>query len=300
VKTVALTTVSHSVTDLEKTMTFYQRVFGFEPLRAAGRPAINGAMDKLHNTPGAKYRQASMRLPATGLLLRFLEFTGVERTAHTPRQIDPGQSRLRIWVVDIELTVANLQRFGAQFVSPSGASVPAPRSGAAGPFLVRDIDGYLLEVARGQGSQPVAFGSSVIDVRLAMTTEDSDKKVSFYKDVLGLDLTAGTWTKTGTGTAEVRETSMKDVGGPGRHVEFSEFRNAGEKTPFRPRVQDPNAAMVSFVVRDLAAIVKQVQEAKVIIVTTPAEPVVVGVATGNLPRIIVQDPDGAFVELIQS
>ncbi len=283
-------------------MAFYRQVFGFQVLSPIGRPAISGAMDKLNNVSNAKYRLATVQLPSTGLLLRFSEATSIERTSRSPRQTDPGQTLLRFLVTDLSVVVANLQRAGAQFVNAAGAPVPAPRSGAPGPFLARDPDGYLIEVARGEGSQASNVGaaaSPVLDVRLVMTTEDTDKKLAFYKDLLGMDVAPGMWTKAGTGAAEVRQSVTKEIGGPGRLLEFQEFRNAGEKTPFRPRVYDPAAAMVSVIVRDLAAVVKLVQAANLPIITAGAEPVAIG-TVGSLKRIVVQDPDGTYVELVES
>lgn len=301
-KIVALNTISRAVNDLERTVAFYQRVFGFQVLSPVGRPMISGAMDKLTNVTGARYRQGTVQLPSTGLVLRFSEASGIERTPRVPRLIDPGQTHLRFAVTDVDLVVANLQRAGAQFVSPTGAAVAAPRSGVTSAFLARDPDGYLLEVVRGEGSQASNVGaaaSPVLDVRLIMTTEDTDKKLAFYKDLLGMDVTAGTWAKVGTGADEVRSTVTKETGGHGRMLEFQEFRNAGEKVSYRPRVHDPGAGMVSVVVRDLGAMVKAVQAANLPIVTADAQPLVIGVF-GSLRRVIVQDPDGVFVELVES
>ena len=86
-----------------------------------------------------------------------------------------------------------------------------------------------------------------------------------------------------------------DIGGPGRVIEVREYRNAGSKAPVQPRLQDPGATVLSFMVRDLADVTKQIQAANLKIVTPEAKPVPVA----NLDRLMIQDPNGVFVELIQ-
>ena len=45
---------------------------------------------------------------------------------------------------------------------------------------------------------------------------------------------------------------------------------------------------------------KQIQDARLRVITTDGQPVVLGSAGSNLSRVIVEDPDGVFVELAQS
>src|SRR5207237_10025918 len=103
------------------------------------------------------------------------------------------------------------------------------------PLIVaRDPDGDLLDVERGEGAQPTNTGagaSPVLDVHLMLTTTDTDKKLAFYRGVLGWDVPTGTWTKMPTGTGEIRRSTSREAGGAGRIFERCEYRNGGTRTP---------------------------------------------------------------------
>ena len=297
----AMTIAGHVVENLDRTIDFYRQVFGFLPFQPPTRPQMNQAMEKLVNTPGARYRQVTMRMPNSGLLLRFIEFSTIEKTPQRPRSItDPGQSHLRFDVSDVEAVVANLQRMNAQFVAP--ATAQAART-ATTPILVRDPDGFLIEVAKGIGSQGsnVGLGASpVLNSRVVLTADTTEGKFAFYQGILGAPITAGSqWQRQplGATAGEVRESISGDIGGPGRVIEVREYRNQPNKTPYKPRIQDPGATMLSFIVRNLAEVQKQVQAANLPILTVEGKPI--ELAHMQPQRIVVQDPDGVFVELIQ-
>jgi catechol 2,3-dioxygenase-like lactoylglutathione lyase family enzyme len=299
-RAVALTTTSHAVADLNRTVAFYREVFGFDLIGgvAVGRPLVNSAMEKLTNTAGAKYRQASLRLPNTGLVLRLMEFSEIEHAAvPKSRFTDPGQTILRFFVSDgdMDAALANLRRAGAEIVVGGG---PVARGGVLSLIVARDPDGYLLEVGRGQGAQATNTGagaSPVLDVHVVLTTADTDKKLAFYGGVLGFEVPAGTWTKMPTGTGEIRRSTSREAGGANRIFEICEYRNVGTSAPVQSRLQDPSTGLVSFIVRDLPDTLKPVKEAKLPVVTAGGEPVTLA----NLQRIVIRDPDGAAVELIQ-
>jgi hypothetical protein len=78
-------------------------------------------------------------------------------------------------------------------------------------------------------------------------------------------------------------------------IELCDYRNAGPVSAPQSRLQEPGAGMVSFMVRDLEDTLKAVRDAKLPIVTTEGQPVTVA----KLQRIVIKDPDGTFVELIQ-
>ena len=66
----------------------------------------------------------------------------------------------------------------------------------------------------------------------------------------------------------------------------------------RPRPQDPGGTTLILMVRDIDAAFAPLKSAGVPVVTTGGEPIAFG--PGNLARgVIVTDPDGHFVELLQ-
>lgn len=296
--TFALQTAGRVVPNLDKSLEFYRRVFALLPYgRVPQRPLMNQAMEKLNNLPGMRMRQATLRLPNSGLLMRLVEVSNIEAAAKAPQAMsDPGTAIFRFEVTDVESVVANLERAGARFVSP--ASAQAART--ASPILVRDPDGYLLEIAKGLGAQGTDIGagaSPILDSRMVLTSASMDAKLKFYRDILGAPVPAASdWGKAAFGTGEVRSSRSDDIGGPGRVLEFREFRNAGQAAPFQPRPQDPGATLLSFFVRDLPAVTKQIQDDGTLTIVTPeGKPV----RLANLDRLVVKDPDGVFVELIQ-
>jgi hypothetical protein len=68
-----------------------------------------------------------------------------------------------------------------------------------------------------------------------------------------------------------------------------------ERTPIHPRYQDPGAATLILTVRDLTPILARAKKAATPIVTTGGEPV----RLDDSRAILLRDPDGFYVELIQ-
>ena len=80
-------------------------------------------------------------------------------------------------------------------------------------------------------------------------------------------------------------------------VELVEINNV-DRTPVRRRMQDPGAVTLILLVRDLDAAFAKLKAAGVPVVTTGGVPLAMS-ATNKTRAVIVQDPDGHFVELAQ-
>jgi len=89
-------------------------------------------------------------------------------------------------------------------------------------------------------------------------------------------------------------TSLK-VPGSALGVEIVEYQGV-ERRPVQPRPQDPGAAILTLTVRDLDGIVARARQAGIRVSTTGGAPVVV---PGGTRVIVMQDPDGFFVALVQ-
>jgi catechol 2,3-dioxygenase-like lactoylglutathione lyase family enzyme len=294
------------VSNLDRTVEFYKTVFGFEVYGDVGRPLVNSAMSKLTATPDALYRQAVLKIPFTGLVLRLIEFSGVDRTPVKASLTDPGQIALRLYVGDMDAALVSLQRAKAEILvgAPPAARPGAARGPATAPptpslIVTRDPDGYFIEIEHGVGAPPSNVGAAAITVlnaHVVMTTVDTDKKMAFYHGLLGMDVPAGSWEKMPAGRpGEVRKSTSKDFGGANRVVELCEYRNTGPSKPVSGQLKDPGVAMVSFMIRDLDDALKAVKEANLPIVSADGAAITVA----RLSRIIVRDPDGTYVELVQ-
>jgi catechol 2,3-dioxygenase-like lactoylglutathione lyase family enzyme len=143
---------------------------------------------------------------------------------------------------------------------------------------------------------------------------DAERALTFYHDVLGMDLPPvpanappvvprpyltvveiqDLYDAPGTPyrvtQAMIAESPMRD-----ENVEW----NVEGRKPIRPRLQDPGAGVMAMQVRDLDAIMARVKQAKAIVVSSGGEPVAITGPEGKSRHVMLQDPDGFFVELIQ-
>jgi predicted enzyme related to lactoylglutathione lyase len=138
---------------------------------------------------------------------------------------------------------------------------------------------------------------------------DYDRALTFYHGLLGLESPAP------------RVVSAKDTPPPpllnlqgtpeGRmrwsHVTFpgtlwwAEPLEYGDidRQPVQPRLQDPGAATTIFHVRDVDALLVRLKKAGTVVVTPGGLPVKVNVGASDGRAVLVRDPDGHFVELVQ-
>ena len=139
--------------------------------------------------------------------------------------------------------------------------------------------------------------------------DDLDRSARFYHDLIGLDLvptpSAGAlpWDEDpghlhlhGMPQARLRFIGAR-MPGIRCGVELVEMRGIDRK-PVRRRIQDPGAVTLILLVRELDAAFAKLEAAGVPVVSTGGAPVSMS-STSRTRAIIVQDPDGHFVELAQ-
>jgi catechol 2,3-dioxygenase-like lactoylglutathione lyase family enzyme len=81
-------------------------------------------------------------------------------------------------------------------------------------------------------------------------------------------------------------------------LEFAEFRNVDQRSA-RPRPQDPGAAVLILEVRNLDSILARAHAAHVAVVTAGGAPVAGSDAAGKTRSIVIRDPDGYYIELVE-
>jgi catechol 2,3-dioxygenase-like lactoylglutathione lyase family enzyme len=289
-----MTAISFSVSGLERSVTFYRTAFGLEVFGSVPpQPSMNAAMARLFDVGDAKYRQATFRIPHTDVILRLMEFR-VEHAAQRPGLGDPGQVRPRFLVSDMDVTLAGLKLAGAEIVSASsGGQVSALKPPTH--VIARDPDGYVIEIERDESLQSsVATDvSPVVALHVVLTTTDTEKKLAFYKKLLGFDIEPGVWSKTVLDAGDVRRSTGRDLGGATRLLDLEEYHDAGRAKLGQGRVQDLAMGVASFIVRDLDDTLSAVRQAKLHVVTMAEAPV----SLAQTRRMVVQDPDGAYVEM---
>ena len=162
----------------------------------------------------------------------------------------------------------------------------------------------LLAIASAAGAQDgliVGMGNFFSPI-----VSDLDKAIAFYRDGIGLDI-QGTPANAEQNPALRNMFGLPDaqlrwmVGRPPAMrtgVEIVEVKKAESKAVER-RVQDPGAFTLVLIVRELDPVVARLKMLGAPIVTTGGAPVDVPFG-GRARGIVVKDPDGHFVELVQA
>lgn len=132
--------------------------------------------------------------------------------------------------------------------------------------------------------------------------DDLDTTLAFYRDVFGIEGTPRDFPNPGvpllTNAPGVSlRLSMVSLPG-GTRFELTHFTGL-ERRPGRAEYTDPGAASLVFHVRDLDALVAAAKKANAPIVTTGGEPVEIETAKGKARSIVLRDPDGFFLQLIE-
>jgi len=171
-------------------------------------------------------------------------------------------------------------------------------------YVLRILFFFLAPAALARAQTVTGVGNFIHNVA------DLDQALAFYHDVLGmevqrapgaqpagprpfvstpeiLDLYDAPGSQFRVATALVPESPMR--------AELVEFKDIDRK-PVRPRIQDPGASIFILTVRDLAPVMTRIQAQHAPVVTTGGNPVLL--AEGSR-AVLVQDPDGFFVELVQ-
>ena len=132
--------------------------------------------------------------------------------------------------------------------------------------------------------------------------EDLDTTLAFYRDVFGLN---------GTPTDFPNPAVPQLTNAPGVTLRLSMMRLPGkmlfelthfkglERKPARAAYTDPGAGSIVLYVRDLDLAVANAKRVNAPIVTTGGAPVEITTAKGKARAILLRDPDGFFVEVVQ-
>jgi hypothetical protein len=133
-----------------------------------------------------EYRLSTVQLPASNLILEFVEFKGLDSArAPVPSRVqDPGSFRLQLTFRDIDITLAALKNAGGQVIS-TGA-MPVRMTFGSRPWrlaVVPDPDNLFLIVQQGPlqrlQQEPAAAAKpySAFQFAVAETTKvDTTKK----------------------------------------------------------------------------------------------------------------------------
>lgn len=158
--------------------------------------------------------------------------------------------------------------------------------------------------------QPAANAAPPSDVVIGSGTfspivSDLGKSLKFYSDLVGATVpaTVPDWNKDqallnflGAPTGQVRVGNVSIPGSPMR-IEIVDYKDVA-RTPAHPRVQDPGAVRLILLVRSLDTLLDKLKAQGVPVITAGGMPVTL--RTRDAGRaVMIQDPDGTFIELLQ-
>src|SRR5579862_9944746 len=155
----------------------------------------------------------------------------------------------------------------------------------------------LVTRVKAQSSSPTKALSHAIHA-----VDDLDTTLAFYRDVFGIngmpqDFANPAVPLLTNAPGVTLRLSMLSLPG-GMRFELTHFKGL-ERKAAQAKYTDPGAASLVFYVRDIDPLVANAKKANAPIVTTGGAPVEISTAKGKERSIILRDPDGYFLQLLQ-
>jgi catechol 2,3-dioxygenase-like lactoylglutathione lyase family enzyme len=152
------------------------------------------------------------------------------------------------------------------------------------------------------GLEPAAVkGATTGFMHAIHATNNVETTLAFYREVFGLDAKVTPFANpnvpllTNSPGVSLR-IAMLRVPGQGFNFELTEFTNT-QRRGARPRLTDPGAPHMKFLVRDIDVVVAAAKKRGAEIITRSGAPVTM--PDGVVQRIFMRDPDGYIVEAIR-
>ncbi len=257
----------HTVADMDKSIAFYHDAMGLTimapPFGAAptDRLSLRENLNVMNNTPGSTFRPTYLRVPGHwDWGTELLQFGNIERHPVNLRIVDPGATVFILQVRDLDAMLANLKNGGASVVSPGG--VPVKMEGRTRSVVLKDLDGMFIELAQaaviGKGAPP----GNILNAKVGITVEDTEKTVHFYRDLLGF--TAGKPHPAAKALgqlmdlpgAQIVQTQLK-LPDTSFEIRLLEFKTpTGDRHSIQPPMQNPGAPQFTIYFKDVQAAVK--------------------------------------------
>ena len=308
--------------DLDRIVRFYHDLLGLDLRGATNQPrlfVVNPAINEFVNAPAqAEFRAAFLPIPGASaatepqnqIYLEAFEFRNVDRRQVLPPLFNPGVSILRFIVRDLDKTLAAMKTAGVAIVTTGGAPVAIPTpvglQGAARAIMVRDPDGYPVELVQLTPAPPTFAPAdrNVLGAHTSVVVRDSAASLDFYRRFIGGSLQ--TWNGAGWETnkalsqlrgipeAESRAVALLLPGGAGL-LELVQFRGP-EQTPYRPVFQDIGPGHVAFTAGNIETVVARMKELGV---TALSRSGTWSQINPTLRAVYTRDHDGFFLEIIE-
>ena len=291
----------HSTNDIEKTLAFYQAVFG---LGGQVRPFQSTGPQILTDSPGATLRVAMTQIKG-GFNFELTQFGNVERQLNKQPEIaDPGAPMITIIVRDIDAIVAAAKKESAPLVTKGGAPVTVATSiGSTKAIVMRDPDGYFVQAIQGTPAAGAPEGP-VLGAILGLTVGDMDETLKYWNGLLGLELVADKTFSNDAGMLDLlglpKAASYRTAGGliSGSKVRLEMIEVKGvTRKPFDLRVTDANASGMALRVGHIRELLARHKAAGGRVLSRNGELVE---WSDTIRNVFVKDPNGLNLELVGS
>jgi catechol 2,3-dioxygenase-like lactoylglutathione lyase family enzyme len=165
---------------------------------------------------------------------------------------------------------------------------------------MKTIAVFILASVASAQTQPAGHIQSLSHAIHAV--DDLDTTLTFYRDVFGLRGNPSDFPNpavpllTNAPGVTLRLSMMALPGG--MRFELTHFKGL-ERKPAQAKYTDPGAGSIVLHVRDIDTPLANAKKANAPIITTGGVPIEITTAAGKARSIILRDPDGFFVQLIQ-
>lgn len=310
----------HSTNDVEKTLAFYQSVFG---LNGQVRGFDPKGPRVLTNSPTATLRVAMTQLRGA-FNFELTQFSDLERQTNKQPDIqDPGAPMMKILVRNLDEVVANAKKVNAPIVTKGGVPVTAPTPiGTAKAIIMRDPDGYFVEAIQAtpaivsqtdaipppaaRGNQPAAPAppSQVVGAIMALTVRDMDETLKYWNGVLGMEMPAADKFSSDQAMLDLMglpkgasyRISSGVISGSTARIEFIEVKGVQRK-PFDLRVTDAMACGMAIRVGHIKDVLTKIKASGGRVLSRNEELVE---WSDTIRNVFVKDPNGLNLELVGS
>jgi catechol 2,3-dioxygenase-like lactoylglutathione lyase family enzyme len=305
-----------TVVDVEREANFFVHVLQFE--KVSDFHVVGSEYDKMEGVFNANMRIVHLRLGDQ--IVEFTQYVSPPTGRPIPvpsYSNDEWFEHMAIVVSDMDAAYKILQEKNVQQISAYPITIPQTNPGAAGIKAIKFHDPErhdmeLLYFPPGKGDPSWQKPTNKLFLGLshtAMTVGSTEKGVTFYRDLLGLDV-GGITLNTGT-TQEVLDdlfndtclvTAMIPASAP-PHIEFLDYKTppGGRPMPGDTKSNDVWHWQTTLVTKDIRAVTDRLRKAGAQFITPDvvAIPREARAQLGFKKAVMVRDPNGHAIRLIE-
>jgi len=308
--------IGFTVADVDREADFFARVLQFE--KVSDFRVVGSEYDKMEGVFNANMRIVHLKLGEQIVELTQYVSPSTGRPIPVPSYSnDAWFEHMAIVVGDMDAAYKILQDYNVQQISAHPITIPQSNSGAAGIKAIkfRDPERHDLELIYfppGKGNPLWQKPTNKLFLGLdhtAMTVGSTEKGVTFYRDLLGLDV-GGITVNTGR-TQEVLDglfnvrclvTAMMPASAP-PHIEFLDYKTppGGRPMPADTRSNDLWHWQTTLVTKDIQAVTDRLRKAGAQFITPDvvAIPQEAQAKLGFKKAVMIRDPNGHAIRLIE-